>query len=183
MYFSLIPLIISFSFLSPPTNAQQAIITITDTPAYNSAASCVRNCVWDVGAYHDVIVALGCTAPWYNDCLCRTDGTAIASSFLSSCVNEECTAPTQDPNSAISLYSGYCANANAVSVATTTVATGTGGVPTTAVGSTNTLSVPVVTATTGSAGAKTSSGGTSNGVGRSREWVFGAFGLTLVFMM
>jgi hypothetical protein len=96
-----------------------------------------------------------------------------------------CTAPTQDPNSAISLYNGYCANINVVLVPTTTVTTGTGGTTASVVGSTKTTSVPGVTAmaTTGSAGAKTGSAGTSNGVGRLREWVFGAFGLTLAFIM
>jgi hypothetical protein len=184
--------ILSLAFLSlllsPLTNAQQATITITDTPSYKSAADCIQNCVWDKGdtgsdGNHDVIVALGCSSPWYNSCLCRTDATAAASSYISSCVMEMCSVTSQDPKSAVSLYDGYCGGANAVATATTTGGsqTGTGSAAVTAAASTKTGSVPAVTAT-GSTGAKTSSAGASIGLAGPRMWVFGAFALAMALM-
>ena len=190
MSFSFTPklALLSLLLLSPLTNAQQATITITDTPSYKSAADCIQNCLWDKGdtgsdGNHDVIVALGCTSPWYNSCLCRMDATAAASSYISSCVMEMCSVTSQDPKSAISLYDGYCGGANAVVIATATGGsqTGTPSAAATAAGSTKPGSMPAVTAT-GSTGAKTSSAGASIGLAGSRGWVFGAFALAMALM-
>jgi hypothetical protein len=64
---------------------------------------------------------LGCTSPWYESCLCRDDLSPTASSFLTKCVNRDCSTAAYDLGQAVSVYNGYCGRQQQQQVVTTAV--------------------------------------------------------------
>ena len=60
-----------------------ATVTIASNAGYVDLRACAQSCVW--GAGDDLIdIGLECGPPWENECYCRTDLAAVASSFLTS---------------------------------------------------------------------------------------------------
>jgi hypothetical protein len=98
-------------------------------PAFSSQRACATGCMGPCDAFIAVCDnlpgILQCPWPYYNSCFCRTDLSAIATSFISQCVFSGCNANTADVQTALGLYSSYCgATAPASAIASTTAGTG-----------------------------------------------------------
>jgi hypothetical protein len=85
-------------------------VSFLSYPAYLEQVECVKLCLWHVSAVDDLIVQIGCSSPWVNECFCKAELASSASSFLSGCVASRCTAPSTAPavTSALSAYNEYC---------------------------------------------------------------------------
>ena len=114
------PLPLLLSFLSLTTLIPTTIATLTPdrrlalttSTAYLIQRTCVQECIWNNG-YRDLLVALTCSYPGLDGCLCRTDLLPSATSFLSSCANSGCTGNTVDISVAVSLWTQYCSGDDA----------------------------------------------------------------------
>src|ERR1700753_814000 len=86
-------------------------VTIFNYPSFRALQPCAKECLWHLGEMDDLMAAgLGCTAPWVNDCLCRTDLAIVASDFVTSCCSKRCTisSPASDIAAAVAVYHSYC---------------------------------------------------------------------------
>lgn len=88
---------------------QTNTVSIYEAPVYSDLRECARSCLYDIPS-DDLNSALGCDAPFPNDCYCRTDQFTLATSFLSSCASLYCTIGNYGPDytSEASLYGSYC---------------------------------------------------------------------------
>ncbi|KAK3355408.1 hypothetical protein B0H65DRAFT_451904 [Neurospora tetraspora] len=103
--------------LTTLTNADVPVSIFSYTP-YLQQRECVKDCIWHSGfTAKDLIVALGCSGPWVNECYCsgndNYEHASTASSFLQSCVADSCRTPSTDMlvTSAFGVYNEYCAEA------------------------------------------------------------------------
>jgi hypothetical protein len=125
--------IVSTALLFASTILAATNVSVLGSTPYNNQRECVKECIWHVGVDDDLIIALGCSPPWVNECYCRTDLAVTASSFLTSCVASRCTEPATgvDIGLAVSVYDGYCSSAETpnpnVAAATTTAMTQASG--------------------------------------------------------
>ncbi|KAJ4417108.1 hypothetical protein N0V85_001990 [Neurospora sp. IMI 360204] len=129
--------------LTTLTNADVPVSVFSYTP-YLQQRECVKDCIWHSGSTaKDLIVALGCSGPWVNECYCsgndNYEHASTASSFLQSCVADSCRTPSTDMlvTSAFGVYNEYCAEAGMaipLVVASTTVSGEVTGVVTESVG-------------------------------------------------
>ena len=103
------------SFL--PLISAQGSFTLTSLAAYTSLRACAYQCFGAYGLVYD----LQCGNPYQDSCVCRTDLTASASTYLSSCVTSSCS-NTNDVTSAVSLYGNYCNTVNGLAAQATTTA-------------------------------------------------------------
>ncbi|EGD92157.2 hypothetical protein H112_00231 [Trichophyton rubrum D6] len=87
-------------------------VSIDQTEGYGSQRECAQNLCFE-GSFgsNRIDSVLGCPSPPMDDCFCRLDLQASATSFLSSCVNKQCESNTIDLTQAINIYTGYCASA------------------------------------------------------------------------
>ena len=116
----LLPLVYILSIFSEPALSDSKV-SILSTDPYEAQRKCVQFCLWHPGATDDLMPYIGCTSPWLNECLCRSDLASSASYFLTSCVNKGCSSAPQDVSRAVSVYDEYCTrNAPAANVATPT---------------------------------------------------------------
>jgi hypothetical protein len=85
-------------------------ITIESLTAYSIQRNCVQDCIWDgtPGGGPNLPQYLSCAQPFSDSCICRTDLSASAINYLTSCVNSVCSGNTVDVSNAVSLYTGYC---------------------------------------------------------------------------
>jgi hypothetical protein len=85
-------------------------VTIESLTAYSVQRLCVQECIWFglPGGGPGLPGILSCAQPYSDSCMCRTDLTASAISYLSTCVNSLCSSNTVDVSNAVSLYTGYC---------------------------------------------------------------------------
>lgn len=115
---SYITLLILASFVSA-----DGIVSLNSLPAFTSQRTCAQSCFYS-SSYNNVGVYLACAPPVLDSCMCRTDLISIALDYISNCVYYDCTRNSVDINSALSIYSSYCAKANspASNNATTTPA-------------------------------------------------------------
>ena len=79
------------------------IVTIKNTPEYQRQRACVQACLWGFPTGGDLMTNLGCTSPWYESCLCRDDLSPTASSFLTKCVNRDCSTAAYDRTGSLGL--------------------------------------------------------------------------------
>jgi hypothetical protein len=88
---------------------------------YETLDSCDQACLYaDNNGLPNV---LGCDIPVLNACYCRPDQLQIATSAISSCVNQECTSvDAVDISTAIKVYVDYCNEAPATDTGATTTA-------------------------------------------------------------
>jgi CFEM domain len=88
---------------------------------YETLDSCGQGCLYaDNNGLPNV---LGCDIPVLNACYCRPDQLQIATSAISSCVNQECTnVDAADISAAIKVYVDYCNGAPATDTGATTAA-------------------------------------------------------------
>ncbi|EFE32701.1 uncharacterized protein ARB_00526 [Trichophyton benhamiae CBS 112371] len=87
-------------------------VSIDQAEEYGSQRECSQNLCFEGSLGSNRIGSeLGCHPPLMDDCFCRLDLQASATSFLSSCVNKYCESNTIDLTHAINIYTGYCANA------------------------------------------------------------------------
>ncbi|CCC07822.1 unnamed protein product [Sordaria macrospora k-hell] len=137
------------STITPPslvtltTAAGDIPISIFSYTPYLRQRECVKDCIWHSGSTAtDLIIALGCSGPWVNECYCKGNGNengnrnyehaTTASSFLRSCVAESCRTPSADDlvTSGFSVYNEYCAKAGmaipSIPWVVTSVAAGSG---------------------------------------------------------
>ncbi|KAA8623889.1 hypothetical protein SMACR_01388 [Sordaria macrospora] len=131
------------STITPPslvtltTAAGDIPISIFSYTPYLRQRECVKDCIWHSGSTAtDLIIALGCSGPWVNECYCKGNGNengnrnyehaTTASSFLRSCVAESCRTPSADDlvTSGFSVYNEYCAKAGLSSGAKVGIAVG-----------------------------------------------------------
>ncbi|KAK3395465.1 hypothetical protein B0T20DRAFT_35548 [Sordaria brevicollis] len=98
-------------------NAEVPISIFSYTP-YLQQRECVKDCIWHSGSTAtDLIIALGCSGPWVNECYCSGDDNyehaRTASSFLRGCVADSCRTPPSNTlvTSAFGVYNDYCAEA------------------------------------------------------------------------
>lgn len=111
---SFVSLVYFFLCLYFPLASASNSISITGQSQYNELRGCAKNCLWGFPVKGDLPTRLGCTSPYLDQCFCRADAPARASSILSDCVTSACTdikTPTVDVSSAIAVYDGYCATA------------------------------------------------------------------------
>ncbi|KAK1773153.1 hypothetical protein QBC45DRAFT_455679 [Copromyces sp. CBS 386.78] len=107
--------IITPSLVTPTTAADTPISIFSYTP-YLQQRECVKDCIWHSGSTAtDLIIALGCSGPWVNECYCSGDDNyehaSTASSFLRSCVADSCRISSTDAlvTSGFGVYNEYCA--------------------------------------------------------------------------
>jgi hypothetical protein len=88
-------------------------VSVRDSTPYLNQRECAKQCIWHVGATDDLIVALGCSSPWVNECYCRADLAPSGSSFLTRCVSSRCSEEKTgvDVGMAVSVWNGYCSDA------------------------------------------------------------------------
>lgn len=106
-----------------------APVSIYAESSYKLARQCSACCLWYIGdyppgtqGYYDLAIALSCGAGALNGCYCKADYASSASSYISQCVSDECSAigdVTKELKTMMDLYDGYCKTAN-VEVTTTT---------------------------------------------------------------
>jgi hypothetical protein len=87
-------------------------VSLAQLTAYSIQRYCVQECIWlgPTDGEAPLPAHLSCPLPYSNNCLCRTDLNAPASSFLTSYVDKWCSGNTVDLSNAVSLYTGYCNN-------------------------------------------------------------------------
>lgn len=111
-----------FIVTSPVASATSGTVSLEGSPAFASQRPCVRNdCFGSDTLGNPYLLASGidCDSnPVENECFCRTDLQAGATSYLSSCVYSACDQMTLDVNSAVKIYTDYCTS-NGFTVATT----------------------------------------------------------------
>ncbi|KAK3954321.1 hypothetical protein QBC32DRAFT_207955, partial [Pseudoneurospora amorphoporcata] len=134
--------IITPSLVTPttPTTAADTPISIFSYTPYLQQRECVKDCIWHSGSTAtDLIIALGCSGPWVNECYCSGDDNyehaSTASSFLRSCVADSCRISSTDAlvTSGFGVYNEYCAEvgmAVPLAVASTTGSGDENGAPT-----------------------------------------------------
>jgi hypothetical protein len=103
--------------------------SLPSLPGYSSqricAQACMGPCDYFGSACDNLPGILQCPSPYYNSCFCRTDLSAMATSYISQCVFNGCNADTADVQTALGLYTSYCGvKAPASAIASTTVGTG-----------------------------------------------------------
>jgi hypothetical protein len=89
-----------------------APVSVSSYGPYIDQRDCVKQCLWHTSATDDLIVAVGCSSPWVNECYCQSEQANTASSFLSSCVASRCSTPSTSPiiTSALVVYDDYCSS-------------------------------------------------------------------------
>ncbi|KAL2137259.1 hypothetical protein VTI74DRAFT_4990 [Chaetomium olivicolor] len=94
-------------------------VSINSYDSYGRQIDCVKTCLWQVGTLDDLIAAIGCSKPWYNECFCNPELASKASDFITDCVASQCTTLRTAPaiTSAQSAYNDYC-SANGFSIPT-----------------------------------------------------------------
>lgn len=122
IYF-LVQLVSSDSKLGPT-----AVVSIYSESSYVLGRECATCCLWYNGdypagtrGYYDLAIALSCGAGAMNGCYCKADFASSASSYISACVSDGCSAigdVTGEVKTMMDLYDGYCKTAN-VDVSTT----------------------------------------------------------------
>lgn len=120
-------LLSSVLHLLPHVEAQTAKTTSEEVPsvsilsyeAYRRQQSCVKSCLWHPRTQDDLIVLIGCSEPWVNECFCNPELASKAGDFITDCVMSRCSSPRTAPavTSAHSAYNSYCA-ANDFSIPT-----------------------------------------------------------------
>jgi hypothetical protein len=120
-YFSILSLL-----LMQPQVQYQALIYVSinlygGSSEYETLDSCGQGCLYaDNNGLPNV---LGCDIPVLNACYCRPDQLQIATSAISSCVNQECTnVDAVDISTAIKVYVDYCNEVPATDTGVTTAA-------------------------------------------------------------
>jgi hypothetical protein len=130
--------------------SQNSPYTLDSVPAYALQRVCVQNCVGT--GYLGLPANIGCPYTYLNACACRTDLQSSASSYLTQCVDQQCSSDPSDLSSAISLYDSYCvSNGYPLLPAISTTAA------TSFVTPAATATAPTATATSGSTSLTTSS--------------------------
>jgi hypothetical protein len=99
---------------------QNPTYSIQSVNGYALLRACAQACLWN--DLYNLPDKLNCARPVLNACVCRTDLGPSASSFLTTCVNSECSSNSNDLVSAVSLYDSYCI-ANSYIPAMTTAGT------------------------------------------------------------
>jgi len=109
-------LLIFFCILLARTHAD-GTVSIANQPAVTRARPCVQACLW-CGQYWLINCAGGANGAIgignivscnnLDSCVCRTDFESSISSYLTTCINAQCNANTNDLSTAVSLYNGYC---------------------------------------------------------------------------
>lgn len=108
--------LVFFGVLLPMTHAD-GTVSIANQPAVQRARPCVQNCLWcgeywllncagGINGAIGIVNILSCNN--LDSCACRTDFESSISSYLTTCVNTQCNANTNDLSTAVSLYNGYC---------------------------------------------------------------------------
>jgi hypothetical protein len=133
-----IPILI-LALLFRNAEANTSIQTIASLTEWQNLDPCAQSCFQHgegVGCTWAPLDsnALGCGAPYCseqaaNDCYCRSDKQAVATSYLSSCIKKACTIgdPLIDINSGVSIYEGYCTSLGYLAAPANVAATTTGG--------------------------------------------------------
>jgi hypothetical protein len=103
---------------------------------YLHLRTCAQPCLGGYATTAQIISVIGCGAPYYDSCYCRgmQDLDTQVTSFLSSCVNSQCSSNPMDLSSVFAAYDGYCsgkgithpASNEATMIATNTETTGGG---------------------------------------------------------
>ncbi|KAK4200222.1 hypothetical protein QBC40DRAFT_327095 [Triangularia verruculosa] len=118
MYLILVAIIPLFSI-----SAADVPISVESFPPFLEQRDCVKLCLWHTSASDDLVVAIGCSKPWVNECLCQRELASKASSFVSKCVASRCGSPKEADGSggaitrALGVYNDYCAT-NGMSIPT-----------------------------------------------------------------
>ena len=108
-------LLLSFSpHIKQALSQSTATVSIYSNAAFKAQRLCAFECILcGYGTYgqHDCLAAaLDCNTPLQNSCYCRADLQSAAVSYVASCVSSACT-NTLDVNSAVGIYTQYCATA------------------------------------------------------------------------
>jgi hypothetical protein len=122
---SLLSLVLLTTTLVSAANGPTAPVSIFYESAYVTARPCAAFCLWDT-IFHsiDVANALSCGDSAINGCYCQADFASSASSYVSSCIRKGCAnleGVTEEVQTMMALYNGYCQTANADGVITAAV--------------------------------------------------------------
>jgi hypothetical protein len=148
-------LLLSYSFhINQASSQSTATVSIYSNVAFTSQRLCALECILcGYGTYgqHDCLAAaLDCNSPLQNSCYCRTDLQPAAVSYVASCVSSACM-NTLDVNSAVGIYTQYCATADQTSTfvfsSATHAATTSGGASSSIVATSTSLSIVLSTIT------------------------------------
>jgi hypothetical protein len=122
-----------FLHINHALSQSTATVSIYNGAAFTAQRLCALECILcGYGTYgqHDCLAAaLDCSSPLQNSCYCRADLQPAAISYVASCVSSACS-NTLDVNSAVGIYTQYCATAVQTSTfvfASATQATTTSG--------------------------------------------------------
>lgn len=106
--------LILLSIFSLPGTYADGTVSLTNEPAFSSVRNCVQDCLncneyWYQncpGGAIGILYFLTCNN--LDSCFCRTDFESSVSSYLTSCINEQCSTHDIDLSAGMSLYNGYC---------------------------------------------------------------------------
>jgi hypothetical protein len=111
-----------FIVVSPMASATSGTVSLEGSSAFASQRPCVRDDCFGadtLGNPYLLASEIHCDSNSVeNECFCRPDLQAGATSYLSSCVYSACDQMTLDVNSAIKIYTDYCTS-NGFTAATT----------------------------------------------------------------
>lgn len=93
-----------FSFL-PKTHAD-GTVSLQVAPAFSSVRPCVQFCIGGCQGCPGILGFLQCNN--LDSCFCRTDFESSVSTYLTSCINVQCSTHEIDLSAGVSLYNGYC---------------------------------------------------------------------------
>ncbi|KAH7111945.1 hypothetical protein B0J13DRAFT_631665 [Dactylonectria estremocensis] len=116
-------LLLSLAGLYRITRASDTPQSITTLPAYSQQRECATWCFFNGNRGEDLLGhAIGCCTadcaePVANSCYCRADLRPSAVSWLSLCVDTQCSTNAVDVSSAVALYDDYCGAAVTATVA------------------------------------------------------------------
>jgi hypothetical protein len=149
----LLLLFISCCLLFDPMRAQiSATVSIYSGPEYAAQRPCAQGCFMCPTAccmydYECFANNFGCgQLDVLNQCFCRADLQPVAYSILSKCVNSAC-ANTVDVQSALSIYTEYCATMASTLVMPSITSSAGMAIATAAGGTAQVVSVVTVTST------------------------------------
>lgn len=102
--------LLSLHPISITATTTASIVSIENTPGYQSQRECVQSALWsgrNAGGESNIVDWLGCTNH-LDSCFCRDDLASSASSLLTSGINSFCSSDPVDVASGIAVYNSYC---------------------------------------------------------------------------
>jgi hypothetical protein len=94
--------------------------SVCDEPGYNSLRPCAQSCIGCNGSPDRIALVIGCGNEPPNECWCRTNLFALATSGFNSCISRHCSTIggwEPDYTSALSFYTSYCQKSGFTAVA------------------------------------------------------------------